>query len=163
MAWTSISTGVFAVEAPVLGSTELAIYNNLTALANGDSGAPQVQTAAIADGSVTSAKLGALAVSNVHIAAGTIEETKLVATQAMANWVSTRMGSATTDELGMLVFAKYATNQVIDYGDLVAGNLLEPANTNGDTAGSNFASTRTYKCLGYISTQDDVTLWQRVT
>jgi hypothetical protein len=63
--WTSIPDATFDPDRPVLGSTHLAIVKNFEALAEGATGAPRVenaaldpiQTAIIADDAVTTAKL----------------------------------------------------------------------------------------------------------
>jgi hypothetical protein len=63
--WTSIPDVTFDPDRPVLGSTHLAIVKNFEALAEGATGAPRVenaaldpiQTAIIADDAVTTAKL----------------------------------------------------------------------------------------------------------
>lgn len=54
MAWTTLSYAFGSL----LTSTKMTqLYDNLTALASGSSGAPQLQTAAYADGSVTAVKI----------------------------------------------------------------------------------------------------------
>lgn len=71
MAWTSLS---FAYGS-VLTSTKMTqLYDNLTALANGDSGAPKVQTAGLATSCVTGAKVANYSLTeSLHVtpAAGT--------------------------------------------------------------------------------------------
>jgi hypothetical protein len=57
MAWTNISNANLDVGAPIRSVDILALRDNITAQANGDSGAPKQQTAGIADGAITGAKL----------------------------------------------------------------------------------------------------------
>lgn len=60
MAWSSLS---FAFGSILTSSKMTNLYDNITAQANGDTGAPKQQTAGIADLAVTEAKLAASAVS----------------------------------------------------------------------------------------------------
>lgn len=53
MAWTTIADAIFAVGKPILGITGLALRDNVTALANGDAGAPKVQPEAFATNAIT--------------------------------------------------------------------------------------------------------------
>jgi hypothetical protein len=60
MAWTSLTFDFGSL----LTSTKMTqMFDNFAALANGDTGAPSVQTAGLADGAVTQIKIGALAVA----------------------------------------------------------------------------------------------------
>jgi hypothetical protein len=59
MAWTTIPPARLAPDAVVLSVDALAFYDNPIAIANGDAGAPQIQTAGIEDGAVTTAKMDA--------------------------------------------------------------------------------------------------------
>ena len=49
MTWTVVSDAALAVNKPARSADIKAIRDNITALANGDAGAPEIQTAAIAD------------------------------------------------------------------------------------------------------------------
>ena len=57
MAWTNISNANLDVGAPIRSIDILALRDNITAQANGDSGAPKQQTAGIADLAITAAKM----------------------------------------------------------------------------------------------------------
>jgi len=57
MAWTNITNAQLAIGAPIRSIDLLALRDNITAQANGDSGAPQQQTAGIADNAVTAKKI----------------------------------------------------------------------------------------------------------
>jgi hypothetical protein len=64
--WTSIPDATFDPDRPVLGSTHLAIVKNFEALAEGASGAPRIETAAIAAGAITAETMqGSVAGSTV--------------------------------------------------------------------------------------------------
>ena len=56
MAWTTISDATLEVGKALRALTMRNLRDNITAVANGDAGAPQIQTAAIAAGAVTNAK-----------------------------------------------------------------------------------------------------------
>jgi hypothetical protein len=57
MAWTNISNANLDVGAPLRSVDILALRDNIPAVANGDAGAPKIQTAGIQDAAVTGAKL----------------------------------------------------------------------------------------------------------
>lgn len=57
MVWTTITNAQLAVGAPIRSVDLLALRDNITAAQNGDVGAPQQQTAGIADNAVTAAKV----------------------------------------------------------------------------------------------------------
>ena len=77
MAWTTLTAAQRAAGQPIDANMIDALYNNPTAIANGDSGAPAIQTAALEQtggseavttatiraGAVTAAKMASLAVS----------------------------------------------------------------------------------------------------
>lgn len=72
MAWVDLSAA-FSYGSKLTSAQMQNLRDNLTALANGDSGAPQIQTAAIANGAVTYGKL-AYNAGNIqwHTTTGTI-------------------------------------------------------------------------------------------
>lgn len=57
MPWTNIPNANLAAGAPIRSVDLIALRDNIPALANGDAGAPQIQTAGIANNAVTTAKL----------------------------------------------------------------------------------------------------------
>ena len=57
MTWTNITNAQLAIGAPVRSIDLLALRDNITAQANGDAGAPQQQTAGIANNAVTAQKV----------------------------------------------------------------------------------------------------------
>lgn len=57
MTWTNITNAQLAIGAPIRSIDLLALRDNITAQANGDAGAPQQQTAGIADNAVTAQKV----------------------------------------------------------------------------------------------------------
>jgi hypothetical protein len=61
MAWTNITNAQLAIGAPVRSIDLLALRDNIVSQANGDSGAPQQQTAGIANNAVTAPKISFVA------------------------------------------------------------------------------------------------------
>jgi hypothetical protein len=57
MAWTNIDNALVSVGALPFATTIQALRDNPIAIANGDAGAPRVQTAGIANNAITAAKL----------------------------------------------------------------------------------------------------------
>ena len=82
MAWTDIPDTNIEPDKPILATDILAIRDNITAQANGDPGAPQQQTAGIADLAVTNAKLATGAVTQQKIANGAVGQSQLKTTEA---------------------------------------------------------------------------------
>ena len=69
MAWTVLSDATLEVGKALRALTMRNLRDNITALANGDAGAPQIQTAAIAASAVTAAKIADYNVGNAKLAA----------------------------------------------------------------------------------------------
>lgn len=63
MAYVSISNTAIDQDSPITVSLMTALRDNPTAIANGDSGAPKIQTAGINDSAVTTAKIADSAVT----------------------------------------------------------------------------------------------------
>lgn len=72
MAWTDIPDENLSPNAPARSADMIAMRDNFAALANGDAGAPKVQTAAIEDGAVTTPKLADNSVTTEKIASGVV-------------------------------------------------------------------------------------------
>ena len=70
MPWTIIPDGEYAEGQPVRGVTGLAMRDNVSAVANGDTGAPRVQTAGINDAAVTTAKIADANITLAKLASG---------------------------------------------------------------------------------------------
>lgn len=119
MAWTSISNALVAVGALPFATTIQALRDNPIAIANGDVGAPQIQTAAIASAAVTSAKL-----------ATTINESA---------WVTARTSQAGRGGLGT-----YAMAAITASGITVAGN----GTTSGSNLGYSRADASVTEAIG---------------
>lgn len=108
---------------------------------------------ALADGSVTTAKLANAAVTSAKLATGTAER----------DWVLARTASASAGAVGTFALAFTAT--IVLFGSTVSGSSLYPC----DATGTHRASARsgTWMCLGIASydgttSSMGTTLWLRV-
>ena len=149
MAWTNLS---FPFGSILTSSKMTQLDDNLDALANGDAGAPQIQTAAIADNAVTSAKIPENAITSFEIltrgiVAGNIQLNTITASEIAANaigtselasgavddshlqtgtderdWVLARIAGASTGAVGTYAFFEYTTNTAP--GGTVSGSSL---------------------------------------
>ena len=77
MPWTSISNTSIDQDSPITVSLMTALRDNPIAIANGDAGAPKVQTAGIADNAVTAAKIVENAVGNSELAPTSVRQGNL--------------------------------------------------------------------------------------
>ena len=75
MAWIDLSSA-FGYGTKLTSANMQQLRDNLTALANGDSGAPEIQTAAIGDDQVTTAKVndGAITGPKMYDNAGEVDQ-----------------------------------------------------------------------------------------
>jgi len=74
MTWTALT---FSYGSTLTSTKMTQLQANITAMCNGDSGAPQVQTAGIADAAVTNAKIGSLAISQSQLASSSVGQGQL--------------------------------------------------------------------------------------
>lgn len=72
MAWTTISDATLEVGKALRALTLRNLRDNITAVANGDAGAPQIQTAAIAANAVTAAKIADNTIPSTRISYPTV-------------------------------------------------------------------------------------------
>ena len=100
MAWTTISDATLEVGKALRALTMRNLRDNIAALAAGDAGAPQIQTAAIAASAVTTAKIAAGSVTTATIADSNVTTGK-IATGAVAAW--NEQGAPVLDAVGELV------------------------------------------------------------
>jgi hypothetical protein len=115
MAWTNISNALVSVGALPFATTIQALRDNPIAIANGDVGAPQIQTAAIADNAITPAKIPASTVGDRNVALG--------------------LGAVGT--YAMLKLVRGGTNDTVNAaGTTATGSELQYANAAGISSGS---------------------------
>lgn len=75
--WTALADALFEIGKPIRSVDITALKNNVTALAEGASGAPRLQTAAYNDLSVTTGKLANSAATQAKVAAAAIGQAQL--------------------------------------------------------------------------------------
>jgi len=126
MAWTVISDATLEVGKALRALTMRNLRDNITALANGDAGAPKVQTAGIQDLAVTTDKIAASAVTTAKIAAGNVTSATLATGANEVNWVLARTAGAGTGAVGTYAFLVQSadTTAGINAGTSYAGSGL---------------------------------------
>lgn len=110
MTWVDLSSA-FSYGSKLTSTQMQNLRDNITALANGDSGAPELQTAAYADDSVTNAKLGPLAIDTAEIANSAVTTAKIAA----ANVNTTRLKTGSGNTSGSLSAGSSVNIQMQDY------------------------------------------------
>ena len=141
MAWTVIIEVGKALRALTMRN----LRDNISAVANGDAGAPKVQTAGIQDLAVTTAK----------IAAGNVTTTK-IATGAVAAWNA----SLGTGEIGTYaLLCNRTSGRPCVPGGNYAGSLDYASVNNG----TNGAAGGTWKCMGDAPSLNISTVFLRIS
>lgn len=131
MTWTTIP---FPFGSTLTSTKMTQFFDNLTAVANGDASAPNIQTAAIAALAVTEAKIAALAVSEGKLAASAVAQGKLKTTTGT---VTSSTGAPALATLGGGEYGFYP--QISYFGG--GGNSAKGANIGGDLGTPNFTDT----------------------
>lgn len=145
MAWTVLSDATLEVGKALRALTMRNLRDNIAAVANGDAGAPQIQTAAIAASAVTAAKIAAGNVVNAAIGAGQVTSDKLAAGTNERDWVLARTAGAGTGAIGTYatLFNQRGATNLEDFN--YSGSLLYSNGGGGSTGG---AAPGTWKCMG---------------
>lgn len=141
MPWTTISDATLEVGKALRALTMRNLRDNIAALANGDAGAPQIQTAAIAGSAVTTAKIADGNVTTAKIADSNVTTGK-IASGAVAAWNA----SFGVGEIGTYAFLCNRTSgRPCNPGGNYAGSLEYASADNEITS----AAGGTWKCMGY--------------
>jgi len=98
---------------PVTSAKMLSFNDRAEAIAEGASGAPQIQTAAIANDAITTAKIANSAVDTAQIANDAVTSAKLDLRTSTDSATVTGAGSATVQAPGNLVFMPRVSGNVI--------------------------------------------------
>lgn len=93
MTWNSLS---FPYGSKLTSTQMTQLYNNLQAMADGDAGAPKIQTAGIADDAVTAAKILAGAVGASEIATNAVGQSEIANAGVGQAQLKTSAGSVST-------------------------------------------------------------------
>lgn len=132
-------------EKPVTTSLMNRLRDNPIAISEGAAGAPRIQTAAIANGAVTAAKL----------ATGTGER----------DWVLARIAAAAVGAVGTWAMLRYLGLDATGQGQTRSGSDLAYSNADG-SGGSANNPPGTWRCMGVVSVTNDqarTTVWLRVS
>lgn len=146
MAWTVISDATLEVGKALRALTMRNLRDNIAAMAAGNAGAPQIQTAAIAASAVTTAKI---ADSNVT--------TGKIATGAVAAWNA----SLGTGEIGTYAFlCNRQSGRVTEPGGNYSGSFRYCNNDASDLSATDVGGT--WKCMGRTTGVNLATVFLRI-
>lgn len=113
MAWTTYAASIFNTGKPGKGSIIKGIYDNITAMANGDAGAPEIQTAAYAAQSVDTAALKNANVTKAKMAASSVGGSQIVNSfQAFSSQTITTASPNWTVPAGIYIMVMDASSLV---------------------------------------------------
>ena len=138
MAWTSISNALVAVGALPFATTIQALRDNPIAIANGDAGAPQIQTAAL----IAAERMTTANVQNAY-------------------------AGVAASSIGTFAFALDTTTTARNPGSnsTVGGASLQLSNANGGNSGV-LSLSGTWRICGFIpsggTAVERTTLWLRI-
>lgn len=161
MPWTTITDAVLQVGAPIRALTLRLLRDNITAVANGDAGAPRVQNAALPDLVITANKIGGAQVHWWNLRSGNEER----------DWVLGRLAALDAGAVGTVAWARRQDDgfsRSITFGGTEAGSVLNTAGlalSGGAVVMSNGAAlSGTWRALGAAgsSVTQKQTLWVRI-
>ena len=161
--WTNIANTALQPGAPVRSIDGVALRDNPIAIAEGAAGAPRIETNAIQNSAVTSAKL----------ATGTNER----------DWVLARTAGASTGAVGTYAFLVKTTGGALGAGGTIAGsnlryaalvffnshnhgfsypnnNILPASTSHGTSSGT---PSGTWRIMGYVSGANQASLFLRIS
>ena len=172
MAWTTISDATLEVGKALRALTMRNLRDNIAAVAAGDAGAPQIQTAAIAASAVTAAKIAAGNVLAANIGDGNVIASKIadgnvttakIASGAVAAWVA----SLGAGEVGTYALLRNANNTV-SYGQYLPGTVLAGGGWSAAGGSTYTAAGGSWRLMGYSAygtstvVANNVSLWLRI-
>jgi hypothetical protein len=185
--YVTISDTQVDPDAPITSQLAYAWRDNPTAIAEGASGAPRIQTAAIENNAVTSSKIKNDAVTsskikNDAVTSSKIEDnavtsSKLGTSNSIRDWVLARTAAASAGAVGTYAFMLKTTIGDVTKGGTVSGSALKFAGllrrtgdqssvgvTTGDTASG------TWRCMGDVESSGSgstiyrtATVWLRIS
>lgn len=134
--WNVIQDTQVDPDAPITSELGYAFRDNPIAIAEGASGAPRIEDAALSGS----------------------------ATGAGRTWIVERMAIGGQANVGNYVFARFfsGTHAAANPGDIASGDDLRYVSSNSSAPGPSLPSGSTWRCHGYIPADDNAgTLWQR--
>lgn len=147
MPWTVISDATLEVGKALRALTMRNLRDNFAAMAAGDAGAPKVQTLAIQDLAVTTAKIAASAVTTAKIAAGNVTSATLATGANEVNWVLARTGGAGAGAIGTYAFLRRTGVNIIA-GSTYSGMSYSGVLSTGGASTAGAAAGGTWLALG---------------
>jgi hypothetical protein len=155
--WTTITDAALEPGKPIRSVDGLALRDNSIAIAEGASGAPKIQNAA----------MDANSVDNANVVNGNLGAEKFQSGGTERNWVLGRTSDAGAGAVGTYVMGKYTKtfDSSPAYGDVVSGSLIEASNTSGSYSYAVLSGT--WRTMGGSGdgedTGNDVTLYLRIS
>lgn len=165
--WTNIQDNFLEPGKPVRSVDGLALRDNPIAIAQGASGAPRVQNAAINNGAVTNAKLGGSAVTNPKVANRTLGAEKFQVGATERNWVLARTAAAAVGAVGTYAMLQRQTvSGTTKTGGTMPGSGLRYATADGSNG--SIVPSGTWRNMGLTTSaggdgERRTTLWLRVS
>jgi len=154
MSWTDIPDSVLEPNKPIRSVDGLALRDNPIAIANGEPGAPKIQNAAYAGGSITSDKFDVASIEG---------------------WIWFDRPAGGIGTMGLFSYESFGATAIL-FGQTVAGSTLNPSGAQFDNldnitgiSGTGFPESiaGTWRCLGMASSGGtgaggSVSLFQRI-
>jgi hypothetical protein len=153
MAWTNIPNANLAAGAPIRSVDLLALRDNIPAVANGDSGAPKVQTNGINDSAVTTAKLAT--------------NERMNTTNVLNSTAGASVGA-----VGTYAYCVKLTSTTISAGSTISGSNLRYGGLGRDSEGAflnvySGTPAGTWRAMGYAGSTNfstySGTVWLRIS
>ena len=153
--WTFIDPNTLLPGDPWTSAKAQAAFENLEAIAEGAAGAPRMQTNAIQNSAVTTAKIANSAVTAAKLATGNSER----------NWVLGRTASAGVGAVGTYAMLAIFSDASTSAGGTRSGSGLRYASAGGNISGSGLAGT--WRAMGNTLSgaglQERTTIWLRIS
>jgi len=180
--WTNLTDNELSIDQPVTQEKMLALRDNPKAMAEGASGAPEIQTAALANSavttdkisnsavtaakisssavttdkisnsSVTTAKLNNSAVTNDKISNSSVGAEKFQTGTTERDWVLSRLAAASAGAVGTHVFAYNDGSSEIELGESGISGSNLFPASASGSTRSGTGLSGTWRCMGYADT-----------
>jgi hypothetical protein len=175
--YVTISDTQVDPDAPITSQLAYAWRDNPTAIAEGASGAPRIQTASIENNAVTSSKIENNAVTsskikNDAVTSSKIEDnavtsSKLGTSNSIRDWVLARTAAASAGAVGTYALAFNNASSSAGFGSTTAGSNLRPTDVAADDRGTPTLSG-TWRCMGRAASsvsffEERTTVWLRIS
>ena len=145
MTWTTIPDSDVDQDSPVTVALMTALRDNVSAIANGDVGAPRIQDLAHQPFSIGDDKLS------------------VVATITGAAWVGNRYHLLGFNGIAAICMAKQNTGGSFGPSTVFSGANLDPASCAGSSSGGSLSgSWRLHGFVGAVGAADTTSIFQRV-